>query len=96
MAPGTTDAQLQVMLENLLRERFNLAEHREVRDTQLYEVTVADGGIRMRTSPPLGSLKVAPIVSGNGAGEVDAIQRDITLLFRTGRDAYPGSNDSWE
>src|SRR5215813_10271544 len=52
MPATTTKAQLQVMLQNLLRERFHLQIHREKRNFPGYELVVADGGPKLKESRP--------------------------------------------
>lgn len=61
MAPGTTEAEFRLMLQNLLVERFGLAFHRESRQLARYELSFVAGGPRMaiaKAAPdgPLGSL----------------------------------------
>ena len=51
MPTNTTPEQLRLMFQNLLRERFQLADHREKRNILVYAITVASGGIRMQESP---------------------------------------------
>ncbi len=48
---GTTKDQVNVMLQNLLAERFRLKLHRESRIFAVYELTVGKGGSKMRVSP---------------------------------------------
>jgi uncharacterized protein (TIGR03435 family) len=50
--PNTTKDQFNLMLQNLLAERFHLALHHETRDFPVYELVVASGGPKMRPSPP--------------------------------------------
>lgn len=47
MPPGTTSQQLQLMLQNLLADRLKLATHREKKDLPIYELSVAEGGLKM-------------------------------------------------
>jgi uncharacterized protein (TIGR03435 family) len=47
---GTTKEQAAVMLQNLLAERFKLELHRESREFQVYELTVAKGGPKLKES----------------------------------------------
>jgi uncharacterized protein (TIGR03435 family) len=47
---GATEAQLRVMIQNLLIERFKLAAHREKKDAPVYELTVAKSGPKLKTS----------------------------------------------
>ena len=52
MPPGTTKAQFQLMMRNLLRQRFHLEIHRESRNFPGYELVVAEGGPKLRESHP--------------------------------------------
>jgi uncharacterized protein (TIGR03435 family) len=45
---GATADQLNVMLRNLLADRFKLVVHRETRELQRYELTVAKNGPRIK------------------------------------------------
>lgn len=49
---GTTKDQFNVMLQNLLAERFKLKIHRETKEGQIYELTVNKGGVKMKESAP--------------------------------------------
>lgn len=57
--PGTTVAQLQVMLQKLLAERFRLAFHRENRLLTAYELTVGKSGHKLKAAE-LPSTPAAP------------------------------------
>jgi len=46
--PGATKEQVNVMLQNLLADRFKLAVHRETKDLPLYELVVAKNGSKMK------------------------------------------------
>jgi uncharacterized protein (TIGR03435 family) len=46
--PGATKEQVNVMLQNLLADRFKLVVHRETRDLPLYELVVAKNGSKMK------------------------------------------------
>jgi uncharacterized protein (TIGR03435 family) len=50
--PDTTKDQFNLMLQNLLAERFHLTLHHETREFQVYELLVAEGGPKMKPSPP--------------------------------------------
>ncbi len=52
MPPETTEDQFQLMLQNLLAERFNLKLHHEVRSFPGYELTVVPGGPKLSTWTP--------------------------------------------
>jgi uncharacterized protein (TIGR03435 family) len=47
---GTTKEQFNVMMQNLLAERFKLALHREKKDFSLYELTIAKNGPKLKPS----------------------------------------------
>ncbi len=46
--PGATKEQVNVMLQNLLADRFKLVVHREAREMPLYELTVGKGGSKLK------------------------------------------------
>lgn len=48
VAPGTTEAQLNVMIQNLLAERFNLTFHHETKEMAVYALTVASKGPKLQ------------------------------------------------
>jgi uncharacterized protein (TIGR03435 family) len=50
LSPRTTPEQLNVMLQNLLAERFKIKLHRETRDLPMYSLIVAKGGPKMKVS----------------------------------------------
>jgi uncharacterized protein (TIGR03435 family) len=52
MPPDTTKAQYQLMIQDLLRERFDLRCHREKRNFPGYELVIAEGGPKLRESRP--------------------------------------------
>jgi uncharacterized protein (TIGR03435 family) len=76
MPPTTTNDQFRAMLQNLLRERFGLREHRETKDLPVYGLVVASGGIRMRESPSRDATKVDPALSDSE--NVESIRRGET------------------
>ena len=52
MPPETTKEQLQIMLQNLLAERFKLTVHRETKDFQMYSLIVGKSGPKLKESGP--------------------------------------------
>jgi len=48
--PGTTKEQFNVMLQNLLSERFNLSFHRESKTFPVYALTVGKNGPKLKSS----------------------------------------------
>jgi uncharacterized protein (TIGR03435 family) len=62
--PGTTHAQIRLMLQTLLQDRFKLKVHRETRDTHVYELRLAATGLKApqptRGCRPPGTLPPPP------------------------------------
>jgi len=63
---GTTQAQLRIMLQNLLIERFKLAYHFEKREMPVYALVVGKNGPKLKISvpespPPAGGDPAAPV-----------------------------------
>jgi len=56
---GTAKDQFNLMLQNLLAERFKLKIHRETKEGQIYELTVFKGGAKMKESAPPEPVKDA-------------------------------------
>jgi uncharacterized protein (TIGR03435 family) len=52
MPPDTTKAQYQLMMQQLLRERFHLELHREKRNFPGYELVIDEGGPKLKQSKP--------------------------------------------
>jgi uncharacterized protein (TIGR03435 family) len=74
VAPGTTKEQAGVMMQNLLAERFHLTVHREKKEMQGYELTVAKGGAKLKESAPDADEPPAP---ASGPPKRDANGRPI-------------------
>ncbi|MEI9973865.1 MAG: TIGR03435 family protein [Ignavibacteriota bacterium] len=51
--PGATREQFDSMLRKMVIDRFKLAYHFEKKEMQIYDLTIAKGGLKMRDSPPL-------------------------------------------
>lgn len=49
---GATREQFQLMLQNMLIERFRLKVHRETREVQIYELSIAKNGPKLKESAP--------------------------------------------
>jgi uncharacterized protein (TIGR03435 family) len=52
IAPGTTKEQANVMLQNLLLERFKIVLHHATQDLPAYQVTVAKTGSKLKEMAP--------------------------------------------
>ena len=65
---GATKAQVHVMWQNLLKERFGLVLHHESKDFQVEELTVAKGGSKLKeTSDP----NIEPFTPVGGPPKLD-------------------------
>ena len=69
IAPGTTMAQFQLMLQKLLADRFHLELHKENRTLSAYEMTVAKSGLKM---PPV-PLPATPRVPSASPAQITAM-----------------------
>jgi uncharacterized protein (TIGR03435 family) len=58
---GTTKSQYALMMQRLLRERFHLEIHRETRSFPGYELTIDNGGAKLKESKPDAG---APVLDG--------------------------------
>jgi len=52
MPPETTKEQFQIMLQNLLAERFKMSVHRETKDLPMYSMTIGKNGPKLKESAP--------------------------------------------
>jgi uncharacterized protein (TIGR03435 family) len=58
--PGTTREQMDVMLRNLVMERFRMTTHREKQELPAYVLTVSKGGPKMKVADPANAAKGPP------------------------------------
>jgi uncharacterized protein (TIGR03435 family) len=73
MPPDTTKAQYQLMMQQLLRERFHLEFHRERRNFPGYELVIAQEGSKLKRSKPDAaavSLDASQLTKRNAEGMV--------------------------
>jgi len=84
---GATRQQFQIMLQNLLAERFKLVVHKERKEVPIYALAVAKGGPKLKESPKevedtAADPRPAPPATGpDGAPRVVPIRRGETLTF---------------
>jgi len=57
---GASKTQIPLMLRSLLSERFSLKEHDETRQMRVYELTVAQSGLRIHPVQPGDSTAAGP------------------------------------
>jgi uncharacterized protein (TIGR03435 family) len=79
---GATKEQFQLMLQNMLADRFKLAVHREKKEMQLYEMVVAKGGPKLTRSAEEVPEKADP-------AEPDAKRPRPMEPLKLGKDGYP-------
>lgn len=94
--PGTSLADFRLMLQNLLAERFHMVVHHETRNYNGYDLLVAKGGPKMKTSTEEDSVAAdrsaaeqvasGPLLSGN----LDA--KGYPQLLRAGITTAPIKN----
>jgi uncharacterized protein (TIGR03435 family) len=82
MPQGTTKEQFQVMLQNLLTERFKMTIRRESRELPTWTLTVSKNGLRMNGSAPV-------TVKGAGGAPLSELQPIIKASVMMG--PPPGS-----
>jgi uncharacterized protein (TIGR03435 family) len=73
--PGTTKEQFNLMLQNLLAERFHLAVHHETKELQGYELVTGRGGPKLKPSTETGpdvQPTEAPKTDANGFPQLSA------------------------
>jgi len=49
--PGAAKAQLSLLLQHLLQDRFKLTLHKDTKEFSVYELTVAKDGLKIKPSP---------------------------------------------
>jgi uncharacterized protein (TIGR03435 family) len=68
-APGTTQAQQNLMLQSLLEERFHLTFHHEMKELKVYNLVAAKGGVKLKESIPTDGCSMgATSVAGKTCG----------------------------
>ena len=65
---GTTKEQVPGMWQNLLKERFGLAMHRETKDMPMYALTIAKNGPKLKESEDQSDAPQMPPPGGPNAG----------------------------
>src|SRR5215472_1345759 len=84
--PGTTKAQVRIMWQNLLRDRLGVAVHHASNEFQVYELTVAKGGPKMKetdlpsTVEPFDFAASSPKFGQNGALEINGTGSVVTVM----------------
>lgn len=73
--PATTDAQLRIMLQSLLADRFRLRAHRETTQADGYAIAIGKGGIKLKEagSEPASRPRWCQQVSSTAEGYVWAV-----------------------
>jgi uncharacterized protein (TIGR03435 family) len=85
---GTTKEQFQLMLQNLLAERFKLTLHHEQKEMPVYELTVGKNGLKMKESAP----GAAPAAEDPWAAPQYTMGKDGYPVFPPGRGGLAGGN----
>jgi uncharacterized protein (TIGR03435 family) len=83
---GMTRAQVGMMWQTLLRDRLGVAVHHASKEFQVYELTVARDGPKMKetdlpsTAEPFDFAAGAPKFGGNGALEISGTGSVVTVM----------------
>ncbi len=87
---GATKEQVEVMLQNLLTERFHLAFHREPREVTRYELLVAEGGPKLKDAPEVTAPpdEAAPALRGP-LDQAAMMERAAMMKRELDKDKYP-------
>jgi len=85
---GSTKAQVRIMLQRLLAERFGLVIHRETRQLPGYRLVVAKGGAKLHKSG------AAPANMGEAAPGPSPTQNDVVV--KNGTPQFSGSAGTGE
>jgi len=99
-APGATQADMMLMFQTLLKERFHLELHREMREMPVFDMVVSKGGLKMSLSTPEHRFPQPPPNPGGsmnvGAGTMPQIAQRLsgaagrTIIDKTGLDGAYG------
>ena len=65
LPPGTNKHDFHLMLQRLLIDRIGLVIHHESKETELYEMVIAKGGVKLKSAEP------APALRTNGTVTLD-------------------------
>jgi uncharacterized protein (TIGR03435 family) len=81
-SPDTPKAEMRMMLQGLLRERFKLAAHRESKVLPIYELVVDKRGPRLKAADPAGRHRTS-----SGGGNMTATKVTMTdFAYELSRD----------
>jgi uncharacterized protein (TIGR03435 family) len=92
---GATKAQLRLMLQDLLAERFKLALHHDTKEMQVYDLVVAKGGPKLvehvdkkeeteDTAPPRGGGR-GPNLDGDGYPIIPKSCKGCIMMVGSGK-----------
>jgi uncharacterized protein (TIGR03435 family) len=91
--PGTTLADFRLMLQNLLAERFHMVVHHVTKEYDGYDLLVAKGGLKMKTSSG-GDSAAAEHPASGPLVSTDLDAKGYPQLLRPGIIAVPRKNSS--
>ena len=79
---GVPDTELMPMLQTLLKDRFKVAVHREMKAMPVFDMVVAKGGLKLSLSDPAHPFPTPPPNPGGamniGAGTMPQIAQRLT------------------
>lgn len=77
-----TPEQFRAMLRNMLRDRFQLAAHRETREIPLYQLTIARGGSKLKPARENTATGIAFALDKEGFPLVPAGRNVMSIRIR--------------
>ena len=90
MPVDTTKEQFEVMLQNLLADRFGLKVHWQTRQMALYELTVAKGGPKLKDGHP-----DTPVEDGDAESQKKNVSSGPPKRGDDGYPVPPPGNQRW-
>jgi uncharacterized protein (TIGR03435 family) len=81
VTPRTMQEMRGAMLQALLEDRFKLRMRREVREEQVYELRIADSGLKMKAVKEEECVPLTPEQKEAHAKEVDAANKNSPVLI---------------
>ena len=81
---GTTEAQLPLMLQALLKDRFKLAVHREMKDLPIYALVVGKNGPRLKDAAAGAPMIFKAAGDPRGVSHIHTISNLSALAFAMG------------
>lgn len=90
--PGTGQGQFQIMLQNLLTDRFKLSLHHETKEFTAYELVIAKGGPKLTPAAPMDSIETGPPPGQANRSDKGGCPVAPQVGVRSRRDSFPSTS----